>query len=137
MFYMEKMAVLLNLDSRWKEHLLIIDSLKEGIHLRGYAQTEPLMEYQKESYTAFQEMSSAIKEGAVEFVFKVRLSPAKEPEGVFNSSSQKLVHSQYSPLQKEEEPVSSSPAVSSGHKVGRNETCPCGSGKKYKKCCGK
>lgn len=133
---MEKMTALWVLDSRWKEHLLIIDSLKEGIHLRGYAQTDPLVEYQKESYVAFQEMISSLKESIVDLVFKTKVSRVQENEGVFLQTPQNLVHSEYSPLQannKEKEP---SAAARTGEKVGRNDPCPCGSGKKYKKCCG-
>ncbi|UCD15897.1 MAG: preprotein translocase subunit SecA [Candidatus Omnitrophota bacterium] len=133
---MEKVAVLLSLDSRWKEHLLIIDSLKEGIHLRGYAHTDPLVEYQKETYTAFQEMTASVKESIVDFIFKVKISVPKEAEGVFVQSQQELVHSQYSPLQKQQPEPKETPKYAE-KKVGRNEPCPCGSGKKYKKCCGK
>jgi preprotein translocase subunit SecA len=134
---MEKMAVLISLDSRWKEHLLIMDSLKEGIHLRGYAQTDPLVEYQRETYHAFQEMIEAVKENVVDFIFKVKISMPKEAEGVFVQTPQELVHSQYSPLRKEQEAAPKSVSKKGEEKkVGRNDPCPCGSGKKYKKCCG-
>ncbi|MFH1318207.1 MAG: preprotein translocase subunit SecA [Candidatus Omnitrophota bacterium] len=133
---MERVAVLLSLDSRWKEHLLIIDSLKEGIHLRGYANTEPLVEYQKETYGAFREMMTAVKESIVDFIFKVKISAPKERKGVFVPSEQELIHSQYSPLGKEQPAQKKTAPKSAEKKVGRNEPCPCGSGKKYKKCCG-
>ena len=143
----EKMAALWVIDSRWKEHLLIMDSLREGIHLRGYAHTEPLVEYQKESYAAFQEMIGSIKEGIVEMVFKAKIALPKEEAGVFASAPKNFVHSEYSSLQKGEGPQAApakpqavtpkAPLKHEGKKVGRNDPCPCGSGKKYKKCCGR
>ena len=143
---MEKTVALWVLDSRWKEHLLIMDSLKEGIHLRGYAHTDPLVEYQKEAYLAYQDMLSSLKEAIVDFIFKTKITFPKEAAGVFVQSPQREVHSQYSPLQRREEKetasvsqkvISPSGVQHKGKKVGRNEPCPCGSGKKYKKCCGR
>lgn len=140
--YMEKSLSLWVLDSRWKEHLLIIDSLKEGIHLRSYAQTDPLVEYQKESYFAFEEMISSIKEGIVEFIFKTKISLPNEAASVFVERPKSFVHSQYSPLQKDRAPLEEKKKTTtalklSGKKIGRNDPCHCGSAKKYKKCCGK
>lgn len=136
----EKMVSLWVVDSRWKEHLLVMDHLREGIHLRAHAHVDPLVEYQKESYFAFQEMISGIKEGIVEMVFKAKAKPVEEEVGVFIESPKSFIHSQYTPLLKEEKPGESSTPVPSKpkvKKVGRNEPCPCGSGKKYKKCCGR
>jgi preprotein translocase subunit SecA len=133
---MEKMVALWVVDSRWKEHLLIMDSLREGIHLRGYAHTNPLVEYQKESYYTFQEMVSSIKEGIVDLILKTRITISPESVGVFVKSPQRAIHSQYSPLYGEEKEKEPLPKYT-GKKVGRNEPCPCGSGKKYKKCCGR
>lgn len=138
--FMERVSSLWVIDSHWKEHLLIMDSLKEGIHLRSYGHSEPLIEYQKESYAIFQETVSAIKEGIVDAVFKAKLVVPQELVGVFEQAPKSYVHSEYSPLQKEEEleknhvKPTAQPAIK---KVGRNEPCPCGSGKKYKKCCGR
>jgi len=139
---MERAVALWILDSRWKEHLLIMDSLKEGIHLRGYGQIDPLVEYQKESYAAFNETMASIKEDIVDLVFKAKISLPEEAVSVFEESPKSYVHSEYSSLQKEEskKPVvqeQPQPPKASGPKVGRNDPCPCGSGKKYKKCCGK
>ncbi|MDD5195027.1 MAG: preprotein translocase subunit SecA [Candidatus Omnitrophica bacterium] len=137
---MEKAVALSVVDSRWKEHLLIMDSLKEGIHLRGYAQTDPLVEYQKESYNAFNEMIASIKEGIVDLVFKAKLIQQQEATTVFSETPKNFIHSQYSPLEKKETPPPQKSQAAGLHKeekVGRNEPCPCGSGKKYKKCCGK
>lgn len=136
---LEKMAMLWVVDSRWKEHLLIIDSLREGIYLRGYAHTEPLVEYQKETHRAFDEMIYAIKEGVVDFVFKAKMEVNEEAAGVFEQAPKSFVHDQYSPLQKEpaRQEAPKPVGLSAEKKVGRNDPCPCGSGKKYKKCCGK
>ncbi|MEI8350415.1 MAG: preprotein translocase subunit SecA [Candidatus Omnitrophota bacterium] len=135
---LEKIVALWVVDSHWKEHLLVMDSLKEGIHLRGYGHSDPLVEYQKESYAAFQETIAAVKEGIVDLLFKTKIAVPEETVGVFEQAPKTFVHSEYSPLQKEEEKEVPKPASSpAAQKVGRNEPCPCGSGKKYKKCCGK
>jgi preprotein translocase subunit SecA len=137
---MEKMISLWVVDSRWKEHLLIMDHLREGIHLRAHAHVDPLVEYQKESYFAFQEMIVAIREGIVDAIFRTKAKPLQEEVTVFESPKN-FIHSQYTPLDKDKnkndkEPLANSPKPSAV-KVGRNEPCPCGSGKKYKRCCGK
>jgi len=134
---MEKVVSLWIVDSRWKEHLLTVDHLREGIHLRAHAHVDPLVEYQKESYFAFQEMIVAIQEGIAEVSFRAKMTP-REEVGVFANSDKKFVHSQYTPLGKgKEKPPPAPKAPIAVKKVGRNEPCPCGSGKKYKKCCGK
>ncbi|MCM8787230.1 MAG: preprotein translocase subunit SecA [Candidatus Omnitrophica bacterium] len=141
---LEKMVALSVIDSRWKEHLLIIDSLKEGIYLRGYAHMEPLVEYQKEAYFEFEKMVESIKEGIVDFIFKIKPTFSEIVTDVFEHTPKVFVKSEYTPL-KEKKAISQN--ISSGKneppkqkildKVGRNDPCPCGSGKKYKKCCGK
>jgi preprotein translocase subunit SecA len=154
---LEKMVILHVYDSRWKEHLYAMDILKEGIGLRAYASRDPLIEYQREGYDMFAEMMERIKEDIVELVFRMQFVQEKEFKGVFSSLPQKTEHKEYSSLSKEaaekiaqtrqqaigdsaplaqevqEEAV---PAKREAPKVGRNEPCPCGSGKKYKKCCG-
>ncbi len=134
--FMEKLVALRSIDSRWKEHLLIMDSLKEGIHLRGYAQTDPLVEYQKESYNLFADMVYSVKEDIVEFLLKHEPSREKHIAAVFASLPQHFIHTDYSSLQ--EKPAAPPPQAVQRNvpKVGRNDPCPCGSGKKYKKCCG-
>ncbi len=136
---MEKAVSLWIVDSRWKEHLLIIDHLKEGIHLRAHAHVDPLVEYQRESYLAFQDMITSIKEGIVELAFKAKLT-TKEDTGVFTETAKNFIHTHYTPLDKGKEQLKAAPEVPrppKTKKVGRNEPCPCGSGKKHKKCCGK
>ncbi|MBU2250676.1 MAG: preprotein translocase subunit SecA [Candidatus Omnitrophica bacterium] len=132
----ERMVSLWIVDSRWKEHLLVMDHLREGIHLRAHAHSDPLVEYQRESYLAFQEMIANIKEGIVETVFKAKMKPAVEEVGVFSDTPKDFIHSQYTPLEKKAVKESSPPEVDD-KKTGRNQPCPCGSGKKYKKCCGR
>jgi preprotein translocase subunit SecA len=141
--HLERMVFLQIIDSKWKDHLYTMDKLREGIRLRAYAQRDPLIEYKREAFQMFTEMCSSIKEEAVETVFK--LQPAKEERfrGVFSSVTQQMVHPEATKFQPPaaegslEESVESRPVQSTGPKVGRNEPCPCGSGKKYKKCCGK
>ncbi len=141
---MEKVISLWIVDSRWKEHLLIIDHLREGIHLRAHAHVDPLVEYQKETYLAFQDMIASIKEGITELAFKTKIT-LREEVGVFAESAKNFIHSQYTPLDKgKKQPsviqageVATSRAAPAAKKIGRNEPCPCGSGKKYKKCCGR
>ncbi|MFO8052463.1 MAG: preprotein translocase subunit SecA [Candidatus Omnitrophota bacterium] len=134
---LEKMVCLWALDSKWKEHLLVLDHLKEGIHLRGHAQADPLVEYQKETFFAFQEMIDSIKDKVVELIYKAKIKPEQKRE-VFAEDQKNFVHSKYSPLRKKEPTKKKvkTPKVA-GKKVGRNDPCPCGSGKKYKKCCGR
>jgi len=132
----EKAVSLWVVDSRWKEHLLTIDHLKEGIHLRAHAHVDPLVEYQRETYFAFQEMISSIKEGVVDLFFKTKIKPA-DKAGVFSESPKNFVHSRYTPLAKDSKNNASSLPKPENNKVGRNALCPCGSGKKYKKCCGR
>jgi preprotein translocase subunit SecA len=121
----------------WREHLLNMDHLKEGIGLRGYGQRDPLTEYKKEAFDMFQEMIGSLKETAVEQLFKVRMSQEETPA---TRVAQRTADWQES--RGGEDGVAARPAApraepraADGQKVGRNDPCPCGSGKKYKKCC--
>jgi preprotein translocase subunit SecA len=166
------MIMLQILDSQWKDHLLSMDHLKEGIGLRGYGQKDPLVEYKKESFKLFQDMMARFEEETIKFLFYLQVGPPQQamerrpppPEGSQPEAAE------------EEEPVAVAAAaraeggtiedftrdirrqkerelaqvrlagagdgtaevkqVVRGQKVGRNDPCPCGSGKKYKKCCG-
>ncbi len=147
---LERMVMLHVIDSRWKEHLYSMDQLKEGIGLRAYAARDPLIEYQREGYSMFIEMMGRIKQEVVELVFRMQLVEERPVKGVFSSLPQRAVHKEFNSLSEEEgrrqmaeageqkkaaeeEPA---PVKRQGPKVGRNDLCPCGSGKKYKKCCG-
>ncbi len=120
----EQFIVLNSLDMYWKEHLLALDHLKEGIGLRSYAQKDPLREYQRESFNIFVNMVERVKYDTVSKLFAVQ--PARE----------EIRHSEPVMLFNRGEGVSSSDRRDKKEKVGRNDPCPCGSGKKYKKCCG-
>jgi preprotein translocase subunit SecA len=129
---MERMIMLQVIDNLWKDHLLGMDHLKEGIGLRGYAQKNPLTEYKKEGFEMFSAMTHRVKEEIAEYLFKVRID--KEAQvSLAPTSRQKVVEHRG-----DEEAVSKPETVRrEDEKVGRNDPCPCGSGKKYKKCHGK
>jgi len=130
---MEKSLALWMIDLHWKEHLLMMDYLKEGIYLRGYASSDPFIEYQREAFSLFEEMISSTKEEIVKFLFRMEIVP-QEARSVFEELPKNYVHSEYSSLSKR--PSKAGVRVE-GRKIGRNDPCPCGSGKKYKKCCGR
>jgi preprotein translocase subunit SecA len=124
--------MLQTVDHLWKDHLLSMDHLKEGIGLRGYAQQNPLIVYKKEGFEMFQEMISRIQEETLSILFRIQLA---EPEAVAElqkPKEQNLVFSGGG-----DAPIKKKPVKRSEKKVGRNAPCPCGSGKKYKKCCGR
>ncbi len=121
----EKMVFLHVIDTKWKDHLLGIDHIKEGIGLRGYAQKDPLVEYKKEAFDLFEEMSKNIISEILTRLFKVQV----------REESQVKVAKRHQITRRDGD--SPSEPVKKPHKIGRNDPCPCGSGKKYKKCCGK
>ncbi|RKY40109.1 MAG: preprotein translocase subunit SecA [Candidatus Omnitrophota bacterium] len=136
---MEKSLALWMIDLHWKEHLLMMDYLKEGIYLRGYASSDPLIEYQREAFSLFEKMISSTKEEIVKFLFRTEIVP-QEVKPVFEELPKNYVHSEYSSLSKDVSDLSKESSKHMrvrGKKVGRNDPCPCGSGKKYKKCCGR
>ncbi|NCC25704.1 MAG: preprotein translocase subunit SecA [Deltaproteobacteria bacterium] len=123
--------ILEELDRSWKEHLLNMDYLKEGIGLRGYGQKDPKQEYKREGFEIFQDMLFRIKENVLKALSRIRLKVVQEEE--FKHKEQKeLQYAGGAEDQSKKKPVRRAEA-----KVGRNESCPCGSGKKFKKCCGK
>jgi preprotein translocase subunit SecA len=128
---MERIVMLQTVDNLWKDHLLSMDHLKEGIGLRGYAQQNPLIVYKKEGFEMFQEMIARIKEEALAIMFRVQVATEKEMEVMRQPKQQQMTFS-HGDGSTRKQPVKRAEA-----KVGRNAPCPCGSGKKYKKCCGK
>jgi preprotein translocase subunit SecA len=155
MRHLERMLTLQVVDTRWKEHLYAMDSLKEGIGLRAYGQKDPLIEYKNEGYLLFQQLIERIKKEVVEFLFRIQAAEEKGFKAVFRSLPVELVHKEFSGIsQAKTAPARedlTSQALGAGKdisdskvppikrdspKVGRNDPCPCGSGKKYKKCCG-
>jgi preprotein translocase subunit SecA len=131
--YLEQVIYLQTIDSLWKEHLLAMDHLKEGIGLRGYGQRNPLQEYQKEGYEMFMELVSNIKEETIQKVFRVQMARPQEVTRFEAARKHPLV------LSHGEETVDEKPKPvrRESKKIGRNDPCPCGSGKKYKKCHGR
>jgi preprotein translocase subunit SecA len=182
MRYHERMIMLSVIDGQWKDHLLSMDHLKEGINLRGYAQHDPLVEYKRESYDMFEEMMQRFQEETVRYLYLMQImerppAPAARPDGSEVSANElsgqvpetgppsvitggrggngrqpRQVATSVDEIEaafqrkkkKELEQARMAGAgdmqvqqvVRSGEKVGRNDPCPCGSGKKYKKCCG-
>jgi preprotein translocase SecA subunit len=134
---LEKIIMLQTIDSLWKDHLLSMDHLKEGIGLRGYGQKNPLQEYQKEGFDMFEDMVRRKEEDVVQKLFTVELAreTAARPVEIEQPPPQRMV------LSRGQEAIAASSPPSSakreGEKVGRNDPCPCGSGKKYKRCHGK
>ncbi|CAH2030712.1 preprotein translocase subunit SecA [Trichlorobacter ammonificans] len=130
-----RVVMLQAIDVHWKDHLLNIDHLKEGIGLRGYGQKDPKQEYKKEAYQLFMEMIIRIREETVERVFWVQIESEEDVEELEEEQlekSRKLLQN----LTDTDVTTASAPAKST-KSAGRNDPCPCGSGKKYKKCCGK
>lgn len=135
-FNIEKEIMLRSIDYHWKDHLLAIDQLKEGIGLRGYAQKDPLIEYQKEAYQMFLEMLERIKQDTIEKLFAIQIAREHEVKDIRVERRQPFVMSRGMELSGGETEEGKGVTIKrEGKKVGRNDPCPCGSGKKYKKCC--
>jgi preprotein translocase subunit SecA len=131
---LERRIILDIVDAQWKDHLLSLDHLKEGIGLRGYGQKDPLVEYKKEAFTLFEDMMERIDSDAVRFLFLMQPArPEQEAKEIEERHRRQQAQIQFSsgPAQKE-----APKPVRAGAKIGRNDPCPCGSGKKYKKCHG-
>lgn len=128
---LERWIMLEKVDNLWKDHLLSMDHLKEGIGLRGYAQQNPLIVYKKEGYDLFQSMIERIKEETVQVLFRIELA---SPEETLQTRKPKQENLVFSGSQTGE--AQSKTVERKEPKVGRNAPCPCGSGKKFKKCCG-
>ncbi len=128
---LERVVMLQTVDSLWKDHLLSMDHLKEGIGLRGYAQQDPLVVYKKEGYELFQEMIRRIQEETLGILYRIQIAEPKRIDDLRQPRQQQMVFSGGGESEKKK------PQTRSAGKVGRNAPCPCGSGKKYKKCCGR
>jgi preprotein translocase subunit SecA len=129
--HLERYVMLQNVDNLWKDHLLSMDHLKEGIGLRGYAQQNPLLVYKKEGFEMFQDMIARIKEETLGILFRIQLAEPQKMSEIQRPREQQLSYSSSG------EPQKKKPVRRAEKKVGRNAPCPCGSGKKYKKCCGR
>ncbi len=139
----EKDFMLDVLDRHWKEHLVAMDHLRQGIGLRSYAAKNPKQEYKREAFSMFQEMLENIKKEVVGILSKVQLRPEQDIEAINHEPKQKMQYNHpaapnaLSGEQEVEEKPANTPFVREDRKIGRNEPCPCGSGKKYKQCHGR
>jgi preprotein translocase subunit SecA len=129
------------IDAQWKDHLLAIDHLKQGIGLVGYGQKDPLVEYKKESFDMFQAMLDRIDTATVRTLFNLQVVAEQAPEQLQQRRQRRPTSMTFTgPNQGAtaagEEAARTKTVTRDQPKVGRNEPCPCGSGKKYKKCCG-
>lgn len=129
-------------DQHWKDHLLSMDHLKEGINLRAYAQKDPLTEYKRESFTLFENMREQVKKSVVQNVFSVKLYTKEEIEELKRRQQELLeaqleAHKRAQAAAEQQAQAASAPPKRSVNKVGRNDLCPCGSGKKFKQCHGR
>ncbi|MBU3607943.1 preprotein translocase subunit SecA [Polynucleobacter nymphae] len=146
----ERSVLLYSLDTHWREHLAALDHLRQGIHLRGYAQKDPKQEYRREAFELYGELLSVIKNDVVKSIMTVKIRSASELDEAaesMNDDLAKLADVQYQHADPDKEVAGSTgdrgdaieviPApVRTGPKIGRNDPCTCGSGKKYKNCCG-
>ena len=128
---LERVVMLQTVDSLWKDHLLSMDHLKEGIGLRGYAQQNPLIVYKKEGYEMFQDMIHRIQEETLGILYRIQIAEPQRIDDLRQPRQQEMVFSGGGESEKKK------PQTRSAGKIGRNAPCPCGSGKKYKKCCGR
>ncbi len=147
----ERNVMLQSVDTHWREHLAALDHLRQGIHLRGYAQKNPKQEYKREAFELFGQMLDMIKNDVIRMVMMVRIQSREEveaAEAAMNQTHLENVHYQhadFNPNAAPEEllaptavpPEDLQAALDAGFKVGRNDPCPCGSGKKFKACHGK
>lgn len=149
--HLERTIMLSTVDERWQEYLRHMDGLKEGIGLRAYGQRDPLLEYKKEAYGMFSELMDDIKKGIGKQMFRMSTS-YEAMETFLKELPQMYVHNETKALGPNAQPQGNAPPAGgagqapnqksqplrkTGPKVGRNDPCPCGSGKKYKKCCGR
>ncbi|RJQ65919.1 MAG: preprotein translocase subunit SecA [Desulfobacteraceae bacterium] len=134
MRHLERVIMLQTVDNLWKDHLLSMDHLKEGIGLRGYAQQNPLLVYKKEGFDLFQDLIDRIKSETLNLLFRVQLAEPASLKEMQREQEKDLV---FSGAGNGAAPPKKKPVRRSDNKVGRNAPCPCGSGKKYKKCCGR
>ena len=143
---LEKYVLLQIFDSVWKDHLYSMDHLKESIFMRAYAEKDPKIEYKQEGFRMFSEMLDLIEDKVTDTIFKVRLEAGTRAKSVWQAGQTK--HEEVSQFEMAERQRAAAQAPQGEAqkvkqikleqpKVGRNDPCPCGSGKKYKKCCGK
>jgi preprotein translocase subunit SecA len=146
----ERNVMLQSVDTHWREHLAALDHLRQGIHLRGYAQKNPKQEYKREAFALFGQMLDLIKNEVIRTIMTVRIQTREEidaAEAALQASQIENLHFQHADFNPEAAPedllapvatgMNGDPSVQMGYKVGRNDPCPCGSGKKFKQCHGR
>jgi len=142
---LEKYVLIQIYDSTWKDHLYSMDKLKDSIWMRSFAEKDPKTEYKREGFRMFDEMLETIEDRVTDVIFKVRLEAGARARSVWNVS--RTAHDEVGQFAMAEQQRAAAQAPQGEPKVkqirleqpkvGRNDPCPCGSGKKYKKCCGK
>ncbi len=136
--YLERVVFLQMVDTYWKEHLLNMDHLKEGIGLRGYGQKNPLNEYKREGFEMFANMIETVKRQTLVTLFRIKIASQEEIDReALEKRKRQQSEMRLSRGGEESGQAQQQPTKREGEKIGRNDPCPCGSGKKYKKCCGK
>jgi preprotein translocase subunit SecA len=144
----ERQIMLQLVDNLWKDHLTNMDQLRQGIGLRAYAQKNPKQEYKRESFELFEELLENIKHETIRYLSHVQVSSQDDVDRMEQQRKNQALNHQYQHAQLDElnesdvqdeqdSPNTAKPVLRSAPKVGRNSPCPCGSGKKYKQCCGK
>lgn len=131
---LERLVMLRVIDQKWRDHLYALDYLREGIYLRAYGQKDPLLEYKRDSFNMFQELTSSINEDVIRYILGFRVPSARERRETVKAYKPVYSTSQVS---SHRNPPAKPAPVRATKKIGRNDPCPCGSGKKYKKCCGR
>jgi preprotein translocase subunit SecA len=146
MRHYERAIMLQSLDGHWREHLSALDHLRQGIHLRGYAQKNPKQEYKREAFELFSLMLEAIRNDVTRVLMTVRIRSAEDADEAAEERTEmtnvRYQHADYDAAlagggSADQEADKQKPFVRQGGKVGRNDPCPCGSGKKYKHCHGR
>jgi preprotein translocase subunit SecA len=139
----ERNVMLQSLDTHWREHLAALDHLRQGIHLRGYAQKNPKQEYKREAFELFERLLDQVRKDVTRVVFTVQIRTPEDVEETAPHAEVQNVKYQHADYDEAlgaapaDEPVAKAQPAHAGPKVGRNDPCPCGSGKKYKQCHGK
>ena len=140
----ERDLMLQSLDTHWREHLAALDHLRQGIHLRGYAQKNPKQEYKREAFELFEALLNSVRAEVSRLLMTVQIRSPEDVEELEQLEQPGVENVQYHHAgfdevlgQREEGAAAAAPAQRIGDKVGRNDPCPCGSGKKYKHCHGK
>jgi preprotein translocase subunit SecA len=136
----ERMVLLQSIDTHWREHLSSLDYLRQGIHLRGYAQKQPKQEYKREAFELFGQLLDAVKNDVTKVLMTVKVQSQEQLGSAADAMEQRgesIANVTYTAPTETGEAETRAEAASAMQRVGRNDPCPCGSGNKYKQCHGK